>query len=148
MTVYYAEGAKGLLHRSRGLQHTEVFTLVGAHNVADVDLQEGYGMSPVSLEQVIAWDPEFVFVASDPDGEMNVYDQITTGGDWATVSAVKTARSTRSRTARSTGSTGPIPSRRILGIQWVGNLLYPELWDYRHQGDDQGVLPALLPLSS
>jgi iron complex transport system substrate-binding protein len=129
VTIYYAEGAKGLYTDPEGSTHTEVFTLVGAHNVADVELQQGYGMSPVSLEQVIAWDPEFVFVASDPAGEMNVYDQITNGGDWSTIQAVEDGHVYQIPHGPFDWLDRPYSVARILGIQWVGSLLYPEVWD-------------------
>jgi iron complex transport system substrate-binding protein len=132
VTIYYAEGAKGLYTDPEGSSHTEVFTLVGARNVAEVALDdafEGYGMSPVSLEQVIAWDPEYVFVASDPEGEMNVYAHITTGGDWDTVEAVKNGHVYQIPHGPFDWLDRPYSIARILGIQWVGNLLYPEQWD-------------------
>jgi iron complex transport system substrate-binding protein len=129
VTIYYAEGAKGLYTDPEGSTHTQVFTLVGARNVADVEVQEGVGMSPVSLEQVIAWDPEFVFVASDPAGEMNVYDQITGGGDWNTVQAVNDGNVYQIPHGPFDWLDRPYSVARILGIQWVGNLLYPEVWN-------------------
>jgi iron complex transport system substrate-binding protein len=131
-TIYYAEGAKGLYTDPEGSSHTEVFTLVGARNVADIALDdafEGYGMSPVSLEQVIAWDPEYIFVASDPEGEMNVYDHITTGGDWDTIEAVEAGNVYQIPHGPFDWLDRPYSIARILGIQWVGDLLYPGLWD-------------------
>jgi iron complex transport system substrate-binding protein len=128
-TVYYAEGAKGLNTDPEGSTHTEVFTLIGAHNVADVDMQEGYGMSPVSLEQVIAWDPAFVFVASDPEGEMNVYEQITAGGDWKTLRAVEDGHVYQIPHGPFDWLDRPYSIARLLGLQWVGDLVYPDLWD-------------------
>jgi iron complex transport system substrate-binding protein len=110
-----------------------VFTLVGARNVADVELQQGYGMSPVSLEQVIAWDPEVIFVASDPAGETNVHEQITTGADWATIQAVKESRVYVIPHGPFDWVDRPYSIGRILGIPWVGNLLYPGLYDFDMQ---------------
>ncbi len=129
VTVYYAEGNEGLYTDPEGSMHTEVFTIVGAHNVADVEMQEGYGQSPVSLEQVIAWDPAYVFVASDPDGEMNVYDRITQGADWRTIAAVENDRVYQIPHGPFDWLDRPYSIARILGIQWVGDLLYPDLWD-------------------
>ena len=132
VTVYYAEGAKGLYTDPEGSSHTEVFTLVGARNIAEVALDdafEGYGMSPVSLEQVIAWDPQYVFVASDPEGEMNVYDHITTGGDWDTIEAVKNGHVYQIPHGPFDWLDRPYSIARMLGIQWVGDLLYQEQWD-------------------
>jgi iron complex transport system substrate-binding protein len=128
VTIYYAEGAKGLYTDPEGSTHTEVFTLVGALNVADVELQQGYGMSPVSLEQVIVWDPEFIFVASDPAGEMGVHERITSGGDWDTIQAVADGHVYQIPHGPFDWLDRPYSIARMLGIQWVGDLLYPDLW--------------------
>lgn len=130
VSLYYAEGGKGLHTDPEGSSHTEVFTLVGARNVADVELQQGYGMSPVSLEQVIAWDPEVILVASDPAGETDVYGQITGGADWKTIEAVKTGRVYSIPHGPFDWVDRPYSIGRILGIPWVGNLLYPDLYDF------------------
>jgi iron complex transport system substrate-binding protein len=130
ISLYYAEGGKGLHTDPEGSNHTEVFTLVGARNVADVELQQGYGMSPVSLEQVIAWDPEAILVASDPAEETNVYEQITAGADWATVQAVEDGQVYVIPHGPFDWVDRPYSIGRILGIPWVGNLLYPELYDF------------------
>ncbi|MBN1322155.1 MAG: ABC transporter substrate-binding protein [Thermoleophilia bacterium] len=133
VSVYYAEGGKGLHTDPEGSTHTEVFTVVGAQNVANVELQQGYGMSPVSLEQVIAWNPEVIFVASDPAGETNVHEQITTGADWATIQAVKDGRVYEIPHGPFDWVDRPYSIGRILGIPWVGNLLYPGLYDFDMQ---------------
>jgi iron complex transport system substrate-binding protein len=130
ISLYYAEGGKGLHTDPEGSNHTEVFTLVGARNVADVDLQQGYGMSPVSLEQVIAWDPQVIVVASDPSGETDVYGQITTGSDWATIQAVEDGRVYVIPHGPFDWVDRPYSIGRILGIPWMGNLLYPDLYDF------------------
>ena len=133
ISVYYAEGGKGLHTDPEGSNHTEVFSVVGARNVADVELQQGYGMSPVSLEQVIAWNPQAIFVASDPAGETNVHEQITTGADWATIQAVKDGRVYEIPHGPFDWVDRPYSIGRILGIPWVGNLLYPDLYDFDMQ---------------
>lgn len=133
ISIYYAEGGKGLHTDPEGSDHTEVFSMVGAKNVADVELQQGYGMSPVSLEQVIAWNPQAIFVASDPAGETNVHEQITTGADWATIQAVKDGRVYEIPHGPFDWVDRPYSIGRILGIPWVGNLLYPELYDFDMQ---------------
>ena len=87
--VYYAEGMEGLNTDAAGSEHTEVLELVGGLNVAVVSEQSDYGMAPVSLEQVLSWDPGVILVASDKDQESTAYQQITTGDQWKSVTAVK-----------------------------------------------------------
>lgn len=124
--VYYAEGPKGLNTDPSGSMHTEVLDLVGGANVANVEMQSDYGMAPVSLEQVLAWDPEVILVASDPAEESNAYQQITTGADWSTITAVKTKQVYQVPRGPFDWFDRPPSASRILGIRWLGNLLYPD----------------------
>jgi iron complex transport system substrate-binding protein len=134
--VYYAEGIEGLNTDPEGSMHTEVLSLVGGANVAEVELEEtGYGMSPVSLEQVLVWDPEVILIASDPNEESNVYEQITTESRWATVTAVKNGEVYQIPRGPFDWFDRPPSISRILGVRWLGNLLYPDLYQYDIQAE-------------
>jgi iron complex transport system substrate-binding protein len=128
--VYYAEGNKGLNTDQEGSEHTEVLELVGGANVAQVEQVSEYGMAAVSLEQVLAWNPETILVASDPAQESNVYEQITTSSDWATITAVKEKRVYQVPRGPFDWFDRPPSISRILGVRWLGNLLYPDLYRY------------------
>jgi len=128
--VYYAEGTEGLNTDPEGSMHTEVLELVGGANVAQVELESDYGMSAVSLEQVLVWDPELILVASDPAEESNVYEQITTGAQWKTVTAVKKGEVYQIPRGPFDWFDRPPSISRILGVRWLGNLLYPDLYEY------------------
>jgi iron complex transport system substrate-binding protein len=128
--VYYAEGTEGLNTDPEGSMHTRVLQLVGGANVAQVTLESDYGMAPVSLEQVLVWDPEVILVASDLSGEDNVYEQITAGSQWATVAAVKEGEVYQIPRGPFDWFDRPPCVSRILGVRWLGNLLYPDLYQY------------------
>jgi iron complex transport system substrate-binding protein len=128
--VYYAEGIEGLNTDPEGSMHTEVLRLVGGANVADVEMGSNYGMSPVSLEQVLVWDPEVILIASDPAEESNVYEQITTQSRWATVTATKNKQVYQIPRGPFDWFDRPPSISRILGVRWLGNLLYPDLYQY------------------
>ncbi|MGI5940594.1 MAG: ABC transporter substrate-binding protein [Thermoleophilia bacterium] len=128
--VYYAEGMEGLNTDPEGSMHTEVLTLVGGANVAKVELNPGYGMSPVSFEQVLNWNPEVILVASDPAEESNVYQQITTQSQWNTITAVKEGEVYQIPRGPFDWFDRPPSISRILGVRWLGNLLYPDLYKY------------------
>ena len=53
-SIYYAEGLKGLETDPEGSVHTEVISLAGGLNVADVPASQSHSRTPVSLEQVLA----------------------------------------------------------------------------------------------
>lgn len=128
--VYYAEGLEGLNTDPSGSMHTEVLDLVGGLNVAQVTLESDYGMAPVSLEQVLVWDPEVILVASDLEGESNVYQQIRTESQWATVTAAKNHDVYQIPRGPFDWFDRPPCIARILGVRWLGNLLYPDLYKY------------------
>ena len=130
LKVYYAEGTKGLNTDPAGSEHTEVLELVGGANVADVDNESEYGMAPVSLEQVLVWNPEVILVASDPKQESVAYDEITTGSQWATMAAVKNGEVYQIPRGPFDWFDRPPCVARILGVRWLGNLLYPDLYQY------------------
>ena len=129
-SVYYAEGLEGLNTDAAGSEHTEVLELVGGLNVAVVSEQSDYGMAPVSLEQVLSWDPGVILVASDKDQESTAYHQITTGGQWKTVTAVKSGKVYQIPRGPFDWFDRPPSISRILGVRWLGNLLYPDLYQY------------------
>jgi iron complex transport system substrate-binding protein len=129
VSVYYAEGGKGLNTDPQGSQHTEVLDFVGVKNIAQVPAeQSGYGMSPVSLEQVIAWDPAVILVASDPANESQAYDLITNGGSWANISAVKNKQVYQIPHGPFDWFDRPPCVARLLGVEWLGDLLYPDVY--------------------
>lgn len=66
--MYYAEGPDGLSTEPESSAHAAVLKFAGAKNVADMKLVPGSGMSPVSLEQVLHWDPEVIIAWEDLRG--------------------------------------------------------------------------------
>jgi iron complex transport system substrate-binding protein len=128
--VYYAEGMEGLNTDAAGSEHTEVLELVGGLNVAVVSEQSDYGMAPVSLEQVLSWDPGVILVASDKDQESTAYQQLATGDQWKSVTAVKNGKVYQIPRGPFDWFDRPASISRILGVRWLGNLLYPDLYQY------------------
>ena len=131
VTVYYAEGGKGLNSDPEGSEHTEVLTLVGAANVADVQMPMEHGDAvPVSLESVIGWNPQVILIASDPTQESNVYQQVTTGSNWASITAVKNKQVYQIPRGPFDWFDRPPSVARLLGARWLGTVLYPDLYKY------------------
>ncbi len=63
VTIYYAEGNGGLATDPSGSDHTEVLDFLSVKNVANVDKLAGQGMTSVSIEQVIGWNPSVILVS-------------------------------------------------------------------------------------
>jgi iron complex transport system substrate-binding protein len=124
--VYYAEGVKGLETDPQGSMHTEVLELAGGINVADVPMLKGYGRSAVSLEQLLAWNPDVIIAGYDKEAENgDLYRQILSESAWGRVKAVRNRRVYRIPSDPFDWFDRPPGANRIVGVKWLANLLYP-----------------------
>mgnify|MGYP000850523575 CR=1 FL=1 len=126
--VYYAEGPDGLQTDPPGSRHTELLDLVGAINVADVGDKGGAGMTEVSLEQVLKWDPDMII--SWNRGQGGYFEGILSDPNWAEIKAVKNKEVFEIPCAPFNWFDRPPSVNRIIGLKWVANLLYPEIFPY------------------
>lgn len=115
--VYYARGPRGLETGFSGSINTEILDVVGARNVA----VGGNGLSNVSIEQVLAWNPD-VIVALD-SGFRPAADPL-----WGAVKAVREARVYRTPTLPFAWFDAPPGVNRLIGVRWLASLLYPSLF--------------------
>ncbi|MBN2813474.1 MAG: ABC transporter substrate-binding protein, partial [Bacteroidales bacterium] len=121
-TAYYALGAKGLLTDPAGSKHTEVLDMLCIPNAAKVGLPAG-GHAQAGLEQVLLWNPDFIFTSAFR-GESNAYKQITTDSRWSSISAVKNHRVYRVPVHPMGWFDHPPSVNRIPGVIWLGSLFY------------------------
>lgn len=128
--VYYAEGLKGLETEPQGSWHAELIEYVGGVNVAGTNLPKGtdLGRSPVSLEQVLLWNPEVIFIGYFREGETSSYAQLMTDGDWRDIEAVRQQHVYEIPTQPFNWFDRPPCVNRLIGIRWVANLLYPDVY--------------------
>lgn len=124
VTIYYGEDENGLSANPAGTSHTEVLELVGAVNVAEIP-NAGKGENQVSMEQMLLWDPDVLLFT--PDG---AYDLANQDAAWSDLSAVKNHRVYEIPSVPYNWIDRPPAVNRILGVKWLGNLLYPEVFDY------------------
>jgi iron complex transport system substrate-binding protein len=125
VSFYYAEGSAGLQTEPDASMHAQTFLMAGAKNVAaDIALGGNKGMSPVDLEQVLKWNPAVIISTDADDGGYG--SGMLTNPDWASVQAVKTGRVYVMPSTPCSWCDRPPAVNRILGVQWVCNLLYPQ----------------------
>lgn len=124
VTVYYAEGDGGLSTDPSGSQHTELIDFCGGLNVAVVEDQTGYGMTSVSMEQILIWNPDIIIIGRAADATL--YDEILSNPTWATVQAVKDGRVYLRPNNPFSWFDGPPGMNEIVGIYWMIQTLYPE----------------------
>jgi iron complex transport system substrate-binding protein len=117
--VYYGRGTNGLETGLAGSINLEVLERVGAINVA-ASAGTG-GLTKVSLEQVLAWNPD-VILALDP----NFYGSVTTDPLWSTVKAVRGKRIYLSPNLPYGWFDAPPGVNRLIGVRWLTSTLYPQ----------------------
>lgn len=126
--VYYAEGNRGLNTDPTGSFHSQIIDLVGATNVAQVSLLSGKGMSVVSMEQVLQWNPDVVIVWTGMGASMTTFRNITGDPFWQRVPAVRKGRIHQIPFLPFGWFDRPPGTNRILGALWLAQLLYPDLY--------------------
>ncbi len=116
--VYYARGPRGLETGLAGSINMESIEVLGAHNVASG--QPG-GLTAVSLEQVLAWNPEIIVTI-----EESFARAVRSDPNWASVSAVKTGRVHLAPRLPFGWIDFPPSVNRLIGLWWLGKIFYPQ----------------------
>jgi iron complex transport system substrate-binding protein len=116
--VYYGRGPRGLETGLGGSINVETIEFLGARNVAG---ERRGGMAAVSVEQVLAWNPD-VIVTIDRDFAASV----KTDPVWAPVKAVQAGRVHLSPKMPFGWVDFPPSVNRLIGLWWLGKVLYPE----------------------
>lgn len=117
--VYYARGPRGLDTGMAGSINVESIERLGAVNVAAA-LGRG-GLTTVSMEQILAWDPE-VIVTIDSNFARHARQDPT----WHNVAAVKAGRVHLSPWLPFGWVDFPPSINRLIGLHWLARVLYPD----------------------
>jgi iron complex transport system substrate-binding protein len=117
--VYYARGPRGLDTAMAGSINAETLDRLGARNVA-ADLGRG-GLTQVSIEQVLAWNPE-VIVTVDP----NFFNAVWRDPLWQRVAAVREGRVHLAPGVPFGWIDFPPSVNRLIGLRWLARTLYPD----------------------
>lgn len=124
---YYAESPSGLSTDPESSPHAAVFKKAGGINVADIESKQGTGLSEVSLEQVVKWNPSVIF--SWADGFGGAYSEILKDASWQDIKAVKDEKVYQVPYQPFSWPDRPPSVNRFLGLQWITNTLYPEYYN-------------------
>lgn len=128
--VYYAEGERGLNTDPSASFHSQILDVVGAINVAQVAVASGQGMSAVSMEQLLLWNPEVVLVWTGMGSSMSTMHAIQNDNLWATVRAVKNKKLYQIPFMPFGWFDRPPSTNRIMGAIWTAQQLYPGIYHY------------------
>jgi iron complex transport system substrate-binding protein len=120
--VYYSLGQTGFMTDPSGSRHTEVFDYLNIPNAAKVDIPSG-GHVKVNMEQVLFWNPEYIFT-SNFMGENNAYSMITTDSKWKSIRAVKNYHVYKVPSQPMSWFDHPPSINRVPGLIWLCGLFY------------------------
>jgi iron complex transport system substrate-binding protein len=123
--TYLARGPDGLETGVIGSINTEIIERAGGINVVGTS-ETQRGLVQVSLENVLAWDPDTIVT-----WDRTFFDAVWSDPLWAEVQAVREGRVYLSPLAPFGWVDRPPSLNRMIGLQWLAGLLFPERW----QGD-------------
>ena len=121
--VYYAEGNNCLSTEPGKSQHAALINVCGGINVALCGLRSGSGMTPVTIESLLMWQPE-VIITTSREFAIHAYDDET----WKKIPAVKNRRVHLTPNRPFNWFDRPPGANRIVGIPWTAHILYPDLF--------------------
>lgn len=116
--VYYARGPDGLQTGLEGSINLEALDYVGAYNVASAAGKGG--LTQVSIEQVLSWDPDVILTF-----DAGFYRKVETDPLWAQISAVRNGRIFKAPSLPFGWFDSPPGVNRLIGIRWLAGLLHP-----------------------
>lgn len=125
VSVYMALGDEGLNTDAKGSFHAYAIDVVGAQNIAEVEASSRGGGSQVSLEQIAAWNPQVILTDTQ-----KVKDLVTSDERWAEISAVQNQKVYKIPTIPYNFIDDPPSVNRIIGLRWLGHLLYPQYFEF------------------
>ena len=126
LSVMFTSGTDGLGTNAKGSSQAQVIDIVGAENAIVVEkVSSKGGGNIVSLEQVYNADPDVILFNAD-----SIYDSVASDPAWASLRAIKEGRYYRIPGDPYNWMSNPPSLNMVMGILWLGNLLYPQYYDY------------------
>ena len=122
----YTTGEDGLGTNAAGSIQAQVLDMVGVENAVVVeDVTNKGGGNIISLEQLYNFDPDVILFAAG-----SIYDTVADDAAWSQLTAISTGKYYESPGSPYSWLSGPPSMNMILGVWWLGNLIYPEIYDY------------------
>jgi iron complex transport system substrate-binding protein len=101
--------------------HTELIPLSGGKNVCRFKAGSAMGMEKISMEQLLLYDPDVILVK-----ERICFERIQNDARWKLLRAVRNKRFYLIPYVPFNWFDRPPSYMRLLGIQWLANLLHPD----------------------
>lgn len=125
-TVFYGTTSTGLSCNASGSIQSDVIDAIGAVNAIQVpedEITNSGGGTLINLEELYNADPDVIILTVG-----GPYDSLAEGG-WKDLNAVKNGDYYEIPNEPYCWMSGPPSINRILGIWWLGQLVYPEIYN-------------------
>jgi iron complex transport system substrate-binding protein len=127
-SVLLAEGESGLSVRCPGSFQALAIEFVGA--IAAVDTDADVGSMDVTMDDITAWNPDYVIFSEHACFESVLYCKDEVGFLWSLLSAIRERRFFEIPSAFYSWFGSPPLFIQTIGLLWLGNLIYPEVYDF------------------
>ena len=125
VNLLYITGDEGLNVIAKGSYHAEAIDLL-ANNLAVVEEPSSKGTgNEVDMEQILNWNPDAVIFAPG-----SIYSTVADNENWQTIPAIRDGRYYEVPVGPYNWMGFPPSVQRILGMQWMAKVLYPDAADY------------------
>ncbi|MDE2518368.1 MAG: ABC transporter substrate-binding protein [Methanocorpusculum sp.] len=111
----------------QGSYHAEVIDYVG-NNVVPPTVASGGSGDGYTMEDILQMNPDFIIVSSTTDHAY--YRKIMSDPMWQSLPAVKNGNVYEAPNGPYNWMGGPPSVQRLLSLIWLGNLMYPDVFDY------------------
>jgi len=119
--VYYAEGPEGLMTDPATSNHAEPLNVCNGINVADIEWTNMVGRTPVSIEQIMKWNPDVIIAA-----DKQFYSKVYSDPNWAEIKAVKDKQVYLVPSDPFNWYDRSPGVNIVMGIPWTAKILYPD----------------------
>ncbi len=121
---YYAEGIDGLSTECDASFHVEAINFAGGENVHKCKQTGLLGLEKISLETLMLYDPDVIFVQTKI-----AYDEIHIDTMWQNLKAVKNNKVYLVPAQPFNWIDRPPSFMKAIGIQWLASKLHPDAYD-------------------
>jgi iron complex transport system substrate-binding protein len=130
VSFYYAEGPKGLETDHASSWHAEALRIAGGKNVCLTGGDSGFGRGLISMEQVILWQPQAMFIGREKGDNTDEAPEWLADEKWRRIPACANHRVYQIPDAPFNWIDRPPSVGRIIGIRWAFWCLYPDRVNY------------------
>lgn len=124
--IMYTTGNDGLGTNAKGSFHAQAIELVGAENAIVLEkVSNKGGGNQINMEMLFNFNPDVIIFADD-----SIYTTVEKDPSWKELDAIKNGRFYEMPCQPYYWLSNPPSINMLLGLWWLGNLVYPQYYDY------------------